>query len=96
MTVQGNTLNAASTILAVIDTGTTLVGGPASSIASIYSNIAGAQPAGAGYEGYWQYRTSAFPQHAYLWHTHDPFTPHSVRYARGDFDEVRGWSIVAY
>ncbi|KAG8927180.1 hypothetical protein FRC00_002232 [Tulasnella sp. 408] len=55
MTVQGNTLNAASTILAVIDTGTTLVGGPASSIASIYSNIPGAQPGGAGYEGYWQY-----------------------------------------
>ncbi|KIO34071.1 hypothetical protein M407DRAFT_150488 [Tulasnella calospora MUT 4182] len=55
ITVQGNTLNAASTILAVIDTGTTLVGGPASSIASIYANIPGAQEAGAGYEGYWQY-----------------------------------------
>lgn len=55
ISVQGNNLTAASTILAVIDTGTTLVGGPAQSIAAIYSNIPGASQAGAGYEGYWQY-----------------------------------------
>ncbi|KAG9017113.1 hypothetical protein FRB90_001717 [Tulasnella sp. 427] len=55
ITVQGTNLNAASTILAVIDTGTTLIGGPSSSIAAIYSNIPGAQQAGADYEGYWEY-----------------------------------------
>lgn len=77
ISVQGNNLTAASTILAVIDTGTTLVGGPAQSIAAIYANIPGAQQAGAGYEGYWQYRMSAFLPSVYLWYilmNHSPCT----------------------
>lgn len=66
-------MTAASTILAVIDTGTTLVGGPSSSIASIYSNIPGAQQAGSDYEGYWQYRMSSFDRVDAIYRADDLF-----------------------
>jgi len=55
ITVQGQALTSSGTVLAAIDTGTTLVGGPAASIAAIYSQIPGSQVAGSNYQGYWSY-----------------------------------------
>lgn len=41
---------------AAIDTGTTLIGGPADAIASIFGNIPGSTKGSGDYEGYWLYR----------------------------------------
>ncbi|KAG8854472.1 hypothetical protein FRB96_007534 [Tulasnella sp. 330] len=55
VTVQGQTLTNSGTVLAAMDTGTTLIGGPATAIAAIYSQIPGSQLAGDNYPGYWAY-----------------------------------------
>lgn len=58
MTVQGNaiTLPTGTDSYSAIDTGTTLVGGPTSSIQAIYAQIPGSAPATGNYEGYYTYR----------------------------------------
>jgi len=53
--VQNQPLAVSGTVLAAIDTGTTLVGGPSDAIATIFSQIPGSQPAGSDYEGYWAF-----------------------------------------
>jgi cathepsin D len=59
LSAQGtNVLN--GTALAAIDTGTTLVGGPASDIARLFAQIPGSAPASGDYNGYWTYRASLF------------------------------------
>jgi len=57
MTVQGNaiTLPTGTDSYSAIDTGTTLVGGPTSSIQAIYAQIPGSAPATGNYEGYYTY-----------------------------------------
>ncbi|KAF8331904.1 acid protease [Cantharellus anzutake] len=55
--VQGNSvLN--KTVSAAIDTGTTLVGGPPSDIANIFSQIPGSTRGSDSYQGYWIYPCS--------------------------------------
>ncbi|KDQ07158.1 hypothetical protein BOTBODRAFT_70522 [Botryobasidium botryosum FD-172 SS1] len=57
--IQGTTLgNTGTPSYAAIDTGTTLVGGPANVIAQIYSHIPGAQPAAGKLQGYYSYPCS--------------------------------------
>ncbi|KAG8994607.1 hypothetical protein FRB93_001522 [Tulasnella sp. JGI-2019a] len=58
VTVQGQALSSSGTVLAAIDTGTTLVGGPLSAMTAIYSQIPNSQPAGSNYPGYWAYPCS--------------------------------------
>ncbi|KAH9931920.1 acid protease [Fomitopsis serialis] len=60
LTVNGAAVNVGtgSSAYAAIDTGTTLVGGPASVIASIYSKIPGAQAGTGQLEGYYTYPCS--------------------------------------
>ncbi|CCF52338.1 hypothetical protein NDA11_004101 [Ustilago hordei] len=54
ITVNGNSANIGNNPLAAIDTGTTLIGGPASSIRAFYSQISGARSAAsAGMPGYY-------------------------------------------
>ncbi|KAJ7588163.1 aspartic peptidase A1 [Mycena floridula] len=56
LTVQGNQITLSSADLrAAIDTGTTLVGGPADAIAEIYAQIPGSQPAAGQAEGYYMF-----------------------------------------
>ncbi|KAG8907667.1 hypothetical protein FRB99_002745 [Tulasnella sp. 403] len=55
ITVQNQPLTVSGTVLAAIDTGTTLVGGPSDAISAIFAQIPGAQPAGPDYQGYWAY-----------------------------------------
>lgn len=57
LSIQGNSLPLASgsASYAAIDTGTTLIGGPASVITSIYSQIEGSRPGTGDYEGYYLY-----------------------------------------
>lgn len=58
MTVQGKAvqLPGGSASYAAIDTGTTLVAGPASGIAAIYAQIPGSSPGTGQWEGYYSYR----------------------------------------
>ncbi|KAI5124252.1 hypothetical protein M0805_005101 [Coniferiporia weirii] len=60
LTVQGNSvaLTSGSSSYAAIDTGTTLVGGPANVIAEIFAQIPGSQPGSGNYEGYYSYPCS--------------------------------------
>lgn len=58
LTVQGNSITIASGTTAVIDTGTTNIGGPASSIEAIYAQIPDSQPATGEWEGYYSYPCS--------------------------------------
>ncbi|OJA16945.1 hypothetical protein AZE42_12288, partial [Rhizopogon vesiculosus] len=58
LTVQGNSITITSGATAVIDTGTTNIGGPASSIEAIYANIPNSQPATGEWEGYYTYPCS--------------------------------------
>lgn len=57
MTVQGKSISLpnGSASYAVIDTGTTLVAGPAASIAAIYAQIPGSQPGTGSWEGFYSY-----------------------------------------
>ena len=60
MTVQGNsiTIPTGTASYSAIDTGTTLIGGPASAIANIFAQIPGSAPASGNYNGYYSYRES--------------------------------------
>ncbi|KAJ3545989.1 hypothetical protein NM688_g5560 [Phlebia brevispora] len=57
VTIQSMTLNltGSSSSLAAIDTGTTLVGGPASIIQKMYATIPGSAPGTGNYDGYYSY-----------------------------------------
>ncbi|KAG2121887.1 acid protease [Suillus clintonianus] len=57
MTVQGKSipLPSGSASYAAIDTGTTLVAGPAAGIAAIYAQIPGSQPGTGSWEGFYSY-----------------------------------------
>lgn len=68
---------------AVIDTGTTLVGGPAAAIAGLYAMIPRSSPATGNLQGYYVYRQLlpatyclAFPSHSYT----STFQPVTLRY----------------
>ncbi|KAG2065643.1 acid protease [Suillus decipiens] len=58
LTVQGNSISITSGTTAAIDTGTTNIGGPASSIEAIYAQIPNSQPATGEWEGYYSYPCS--------------------------------------
>ncbi|KAG2040667.1 aspartic peptidase domain-containing protein [Suillus americanus] len=58
MTVQGNSVSIASGTTAAIDTGTTNIAGPASSIEAIYAQIPNSQPATGEWEGYYSFPCS--------------------------------------
>ncbi|KAK2465711.1 hypothetical protein APHAL10511_002255 [Amanita phalloides] len=57
LTVQGSSisLSSGSSSYAAIDTGTTLVGGPPSTIAEIYAQIPGSQAGSGNFQGYYTY-----------------------------------------
>lgn len=60
ITINGNSANIGNNPLAAIDTGTTLVGGPASSIRAFYSQISGARSASTvGMPGYYLFPCSS-------------------------------------
>jgi cathepsin D len=56
ITVQGNSVSITSGTTAVIDTGTTNIAGPASSIQAIYAQIPNSQPATGEWAGYYSFR----------------------------------------
>jgi len=60
MTVNSNTISlpSGSSSYAAIDTGTTLIGGPASQVASVYASIPNAVAGTGNYEGYYLYPCS--------------------------------------
>jgi cathepsin D len=60
LTVQGNSVSlpSGSSSYAVIDTGTTLVGGPAAQIAALYAQIPGSTAGTGDYQGYYMYPCS--------------------------------------
>ncbi|KAG1854827.1 aspartic peptidase domain-containing protein [Suillus subalutaceus] len=58
VTVQGNSVSITSGTTAAIDTGTTNIAGPASSVEAIYAQISGSQPATGEWEGYYSYPCS--------------------------------------
>lgn len=62
ITSQGSaiTISSGSSALAAIDTGTTLIGGPADAVAEIYSNIPNAEAGTGQLEGYYIYREYCF------------------------------------
>ncbi|KAG0705619.1 acid protease [Suillus ampliporus] len=57
MTVQGKSISlpSGSASYAAVDTGTTLVAGPAAGIAAIYAQIPGSQPGTGSWEGFYSY-----------------------------------------
>ncbi|KAK7466332.1 hypothetical protein VKT23_005058 [Stygiomarasmius scandens] len=55
LTSQGSSISFSSNQYAAIDTGTTLVGGPADVISEIYAQIDGSSPGTGSYEGYYTY-----------------------------------------
>ncbi|KAJ9093926.1 hypothetical protein QFC19_008160 [Naganishia cerealis] len=55
---QGTTVSLGSSVNAAIDTGTTLIGGPASIVAAIYAAIPGSQAMTGSYAGYYEYPCS--------------------------------------
>jgi len=59
--VQGNTISlpSGSSSYAAIDTGTTLVGGPAEYISQIFAQIPGSAPGTGNFQNYYTYRTSS-------------------------------------
>lgn len=75
LTVNGAsvTLPSGSSSLAAIDTGTTLIGGPAAQVAAVYAAIPGSAPATGNYEGYYTYRTSHSPSLSLAAHCIDSF-----------------------
>ncbi|KAG2142914.1 aspartic peptidase domain-containing protein [Suillus bovinus] len=58
LTVQGNSISIDSGTTAAIDTGTTNIGGPASSVQAIYAQIPNSQPATGEWEGYYSFPCS--------------------------------------
>lgn len=58
ISVAGTTVNLGSSVNAAIDTGTTLIGGPSSTVAAIYAAIPGSKPMTGGYAGYYEYPCS--------------------------------------
>ncbi|KAG0705620.1 aspartic peptidase domain-containing protein [Suillus ampliporus] len=58
LTVQGSSISIASGTTAAIDTGTTNIAGPASSIQAIYAQIPNSQPATGEWEGYYSFPCS--------------------------------------
>src|SRR4051794_27370907 len=58
MSMQGTTVDLGSSTAAAIDTGTTLIGGPADIVAKIYAAIPGAKLMGSSYPNYYQYPCS--------------------------------------
>ncbi len=58
MTMQGTTITLGSSNAAAIDTGTTLIGGPADQVAAIYAAIPGSHPMGSSYPNYYEYPCS--------------------------------------
>ena len=58
ITSQGRTINLGSSVNAAIDTGTTLIGGPASAVAAIYAAIPGSKAMTGSYAGYYEYPCS--------------------------------------
>lgn len=58
ITSQGKTINLGSSVNAAIDTGTTLIGGPASTVAAIYAAIPGSKAMSGSYAGYYEYPCS--------------------------------------
>lgn len=59
MTVQGSDIDISSAgTIAAVDTGTTLVGGPADTIALLYSSVPGSSPGTGNLTGYYTYRES--------------------------------------
>jgi hypothetical protein len=67
------TLPSGSSSLAAIDTGTTLIGGPASQVAAVYAAIPGSAPATGNFDGYYTYRTSHRPWLSLAAQYVDPF-----------------------
>ena len=59
--MNGNSVNIASgrASYAAIDTGTTLVGGPSSTVGALFSQIPGAQAGTGNFDGYYIYRESS-------------------------------------
>lgn len=55
ISVEGTNVNLGSAVNAAIDTGTTLIGGPSSTVAAIYAAIPGSKPMTGGYAGYYEY-----------------------------------------
>ncbi|KAF8449369.1 acid protease [Boletus edulis BED1] len=57
LTIQGTTVSlpSGSASRAAIDTGTSLIGGPASMLQNIYAQIPGSQPGTGDWQGYWTY-----------------------------------------
>jgi len=64
ITSQGNSIpvQSGADALAAIDTGTTLVGGPAAAVAEIYANIPGSEAGTGDMEGYYTYPCSTTVQ----------------------------------
>lgn len=58
LTVQGSSISITSGTTAAIDTGTTNIAGPASSVAAIYAQIPNSQPATGEWEGYYSFPCS--------------------------------------
>ncbi|KAJ9122273.1 hypothetical protein QFC22_001693 [Naganishia vaughanmartiniae] len=58
ITSQGTAVGLGSSVNAAIDTGTTLIGGPSSIVAAIYSAIPGSQAMTGSYAGYYEYPCS--------------------------------------
>lgn len=59
-TVNDNTISISSGDTgAVIDTGTTLIGGPSTEVANIYAQISGSEALSGSYDGYYSYREFA-------------------------------------
>lgn len=56
LTVQGSSITIASGTTAAIDTGTTNIGGPATSIAAIYAQIPNSNLLTGQWEGYYSFR----------------------------------------
>ncbi|ORX38818.1 aspartic peptidase domain-containing protein [Kockovaella imperatae] len=55
MTIQGSNVNLGSSNLGAVDTGTTLIGGPAAIIAQLYASIPGSSQMGGSYGSYYEY-----------------------------------------
>lgn len=55
MTMQGTNVNFGSSNMVAIDTGTTLIGGSASSVAAIFAAIPGSSPMTGNFKQYYQY-----------------------------------------
>ena len=62
ITINSNTVTTPSgqSSYAAIDTGTTLIGGPASQVAAVYAQIPNSVAGTGNYDGYYFYRASSF------------------------------------